>query len=390
MNASKEPSNFAGNLLSVQWWKRRTKRIRKYMSCFGYVLPRGTDQFRGNESPQDDFLHAGLNTRCYTAWPKGDRLLEQWEAMARTDPKATAFQTPAWQQAIGRAYARVGRWRLITISLGDRLLGALPLTVARDGVLTTPGEMISDYLDPLLTGIDLETAWRSILEMVKDQPGKTIKELVLHNVRHDAPCLDALRKVSASCGFELIDELESTSSRINLPATWDQFLAQLGSHDRKELRRKIRNAEKVGARFEIHTSEPEVSADLDRIFSMMRGVGGVKGLKAQWMYRPIFKRAAPGLLRSGHLCTYNLLLNDAPAGGLICFPSRDGPLVWACCWNKEMREYSPGIVLFGMAIRDSIDKGYRHFDLLRGQSRYKIELGAQEYPVRQVTLRRAA
>jgi CelD/BcsL family acetyltransferase involved in cellulose biosynthesis len=364
---------------------------RKHLSYFGCVLPRfSLNLFRGGDEPQDHLGHDGLNTRCYTSWPTDNRLMESWNALVRSDANATAFHTPAWQHGVGRAFARVGRWRLITISLGSRLLGALPLTVARNGVLETPGEMISDYLDPLLTGVDHDTAWRSILEMFKQHPGGAIDEVVLHNVRHDAPCLQPLRQVSAACGFQLIDEAGSAASRISLPATWDEFLATLGGHDRKELRRKIRNAEKAGARLEIHENDAEVAADLDRIFAQMREVGGAKGIKAQWMYRPLFKRAAPDLLRSKHMCVYNLLLHDAPAAGLICFPSSNGPMMWAGGWNKEMREHSPGIVLFGMAIRDSIEKGYRHFDLLRGQCRYKDELGAADYPLRRITLRRAA
>jgi CelD/BcsL family acetyltransferase involved in cellulose biosynthesis len=390
MNVRKHLSNL-GNALPFVKWKHRALRIRKHMSCVGYVLPKfGLNRFRADDGPQDDLVHDSVNTRCYTSWPTNPALLEQWEILARTDANATAFHTPAWQHGVGRAYARVGRWRLITLSLGSRLLGALPLAIARDGALTTPGELISDYLDPLLTGIDHQTAWRSILEMVKLQPEGANSKMVLHNVRHDAPCLGPLRKVSASCGFEMIEELESTASRITLPSTWDQFLAKLSGHNRKELRRKIRNAEKAGARLEIHDNQPQVAADLDGIFSMMREVGGTKGLKAHWMYRPLFNRAAPELLRSKHLCVYNLLINDATAAGLICFPSKDGPLMWAGGFNNEMREHSPGIVLFGMAIRDSIEKGYSNFDLLRGHSRYKDELGAVAYPVRQVTLRRAA
>jgi CelD/BcsL family acetyltransferase involved in cellulose biosynthesis len=364
---------------------------RKHLSYFGYVLPQFSfNLFGRSKEPQDHVVHDGLNARCYTTWPTNPEFIESWEALVRAEGSATAFHTPAWQYGVGRAYARVGRWRLITLSLGDRLLGALPLTIARNGVLETPGEMISDYLDPLLTSVDYTTAWQSILNILKKLPGGAVNEVVLHNVRPDAACIEPLRQTSAACGFDFVDEAGSAASRIALPATWDDFLAKLSGHDRKELRRKIRNAEKAGARLAIHTEEQQVSADLDRIFSQMREVGGVKGIKAQWMYRPLFKRAAPDLLRGKQMCTYNLMLGDTPAAGLICFPSKDGPMMWAGGWNSELRSHSPGIVLFGMAIRDSIEKKLRHFDLLRGQCRYKDELGAAEYPLRRLTLRRAA
>jgi CelD/BcsL family acetyltransferase involved in cellulose biosynthesis len=364
----------------------------KHLPYLGCVLPRFTMRLfgRGSDHASEGLLQDGLNTRCYQTWPDNGGLVEEWDKLVRGASGATAFHTPAWQWGIGRAFERVGRWRLIAVSLGQRLLCALPLTLTRGGVLETPGEMISDYLDPLVSGVGHATAWRSILEMVKQQGNGEAREIVLHNVRHDAPCIQSLREVSADCGFQLTEENASAASRIALPASFDDFLAALSGHDRKELRRKMRHAHEAGARLEIHNDEAQVHADLDRIFSQMREVGGVKGIKAQWMYRPLFKRTAPLLLRGRHICTYNLLLGDVPAAGLICFPSSDGPMMWAGGWNREMRQHSPGIVLFGMAIRDSIERGHKHFDLLRGQCRYKNELGAADYPLRRLTLRRAA
>jgi CelD/BcsL family acetyltransferase involved in cellulose biosynthesis len=55
-----------------------------------------------------------------------------------------------------------------------------------------------------------------------------------------------------------------------------------------------------------------------------------------------------------------------------------------------MREWSPGIVLFAMVIRHSIEKGYRMHDMLRGQHDYKYRLGAKDHPLRKFTLRPAA
>jgi CelD/BcsL family acetyltransferase involved in cellulose biosynthesis len=355
------------------------------------VLPKFSfNLLRRKPQAAEELVHDGINTRCYSSWPTANGLLDAWNGLIDKTRQATAFHTPAWQYGVGRAYARVGRWRLITLSMGQHLLGTLPLTQTRNGVLETPGEMISDYLDPLFAEIDPQSAWQSILDLVSRLPGEKVNELVLHNVRHDAPSLAALREVCAASNFEITEAGDAAASRISLPGTWEDFLSKLGGHDRKELRRKLRKAEAAGARLEVHTSEPEVSADLDRIFSQMREVGGVKGIKAQWMYRPLFKRATPDLVRGNKLCTYNLMIGQTPAAGLICFPSADGPMMWAGGWNKELRELSPGIVLFGMAIRDSIEKKFCQFDLLRGQCRYKDELGAADYPLRRITLRRAA
>jgi CelD/BcsL family acetyltransferase involved in cellulose biosynthesis len=55
-----------------------------------------------------------------------------------------------------------------------------------------------------------------------------------------------------------------------------------------------------------------------------------------------------------------------------------------------MRAWSPGIVLFGMLIRRSIEQGHKVFDLLRGQYDYKYRLGATDHPLHTLTFRPAA
>ena len=93
----------------------------------------------------------------------------------------------------------------------------------------------------------------------------------------------------------------------------------------------------------------------------------------------MFRRIATELAGAGQLKLYGLTLEDKPAAGLICFPSSSGPLLWAAGFDHAMAKWSPGIVLFAMAIQDAIAGGDKYFDLLRGQSRYKSELGAQDY-----------
>lgn len=325
-------------------------------------------------------------------WPDGHGVIDAWDQLSSNSARATAFQTPAWQGALARPFSRAGRYRLMTLNDGNRLMGILPLQVNRGGSLETPGEMISDYLDPLLETQDPSAGWAALLSLMRSLPATPSGDFVLQNTRADAPCRAILAGISAEQGFDLTDEPCASASRIVLPKTWDEYLARLGQHDRKELRRKIRNAQnKANGRLQIIEAEsPNLIEELERVFDFMKAAGGAKGMKASWMYRPLFRRAAPGLIKARRLRLYSLLLNDKPAAGLICFPSPQGPMMWAGGWDGQMSQLSPGIVLFGMAIQHSIEMGATYFDLLRGQCRYKKELGADDVPVHRLTLRRKA
>ena len=227
-----------------------------------------------------------------------------------------------------------------------------------------------------------------MLRMLRLECGSDVS-IVLHNVCADGRCRAMLRAIAADEGFAIEEAECGTAARVPLKATWDDYLATLPGKERKELKRKVKNATTgAGARLEC-IDEPGITmhAALEQIFGYMEAAGGAKGMKARWTYRPIFRRVAAELALLGNLKVYRLMLDDQPSAGLICFPSSNGPLMWAGGFDTECAKWSPGIVLFAMTIRAAIESGATYFDLLRGQSRYKSELGAVDRVLMRLTLK---
>jgi CelD/BcsL family acetyltransferase involved in cellulose biosynthesis len=363
-------------------------KLLEKLSYLGVVLPTFSSLLNGGGDPFDAAGVDGVNVRLYRGWPGNPKLIENWSALARSAPCGSVFQSPAWQGAVARAFIRVGRYRLCTVHRGDSLRAVLPLQIGAGGMLETPGEMISDYLEPLVEDEGAETSWRSMLRMVRLECGDGAP-IVLHNLSADGTCRAKLRAIAGDEGFAIEETDSGASGRIPLKPTWDEYLATLAGKERKELKRKLKNATtQAGARFDcISAPGPALDAELERVFGYMEAAGGAKGLKSRWTYRPIFRKVAAELAAAGNLKVYRLTLEDKPAAGLICFPSANGPLMWAGGFDSELAKWSPGIVLFAMTIRAAIEGGASYFDLLRGQCRYKSELGAVDYPLKRVTLK---
>jgi CelD/BcsL family acetyltransferase involved in cellulose biosynthesis len=264
----------------------------------------------------------------------------------------------------------------------------LPLQLGVGGIYESPGEMISDYLEPAVDPAHSTESWRLMLELLHLQCSQASVPVVLHNLRADGPCRATLTAIAGQCGFAITDEPGANAGRIELPRSWDEYLGKLSGRDRKELKRKIKKATtEARARFEVVSSGPRLLEELQRALGFIEQAGGSKGFKARWTYRPIFKRAANELASNGQVQVQVLMLNDKPAASVIVFPSAGGPLLWAAGFDPETSKHSPGIVLFAMSIQHAIAQGAQYFDLLRGQSRYKDELGAVDYPLRKITLK---
>jgi CelD/BcsL family acetyltransferase involved in cellulose biosynthesis len=366
--------------------------LTEKLSYLGVVLPNLTllpPWWKARRQPRRFAAGNGLEAHWHETWPEDPRLATAWNELVRARPSGTAFQSPAWQEALARPYVRAGRFRLLTISEHLDLVGALPLQLNPGGRLETLGSMISDYLeppvDPHLTG----NVWDAICYALLRLPGVDVNEVTIHNVRRDALDFDLLCAAARRRNFDVALVQTAAATRVALAPTWDAYLGRLGGHDRKEIRRKLRKAvEQAGAELVTAKTETDVTAALENVFEYMRQAGGSKGAKARWTYRPMFKRIARPLLRAGQLQVHTLRLEGRDAAGLICFPGHDGPLVWAAGFDHAMSKWSPGIVLFAMTMQRAIAQGATCFDLLRGQQRYKSELGAVDAPVYRVTLRR--
>jgi CelD/BcsL family acetyltransferase involved in cellulose biosynthesis len=363
-------------------------KLFEKLAYVGVVLPSFSSLGQASADSFDAIGHDGSSISMYSCWPAIPRLLSDWSILARRGWEGSVFQTPAWQGAIARPFDRVRRYRLLAVKSPDALRAVLPLQVGAGGTLETPGEMVSDYLDPLVDRTHAETSWRSILELLQLQCAPEKRSVILHNIPDDSTSRSTLNRLAEEFGFHLDDTTSASTARIALPSTWEDYLQTLPSRRRKELKRKINNAvTRAGARLQVFNEVPAIHDELKRVFAFMELAGGSKSLKTRWTYRPIFRRAAEQLAAAGQLRVYSLWLHDRPAAGLICFPSTSGPMLWAGGYDPELRSLSPGIVLFGLAIRDCIESGAKHFDLLRGQDRYKSELGAIDFPLHRLTLR---
>jgi CelD/BcsL family acetyltransferase involved in cellulose biosynthesis len=342
---------------------------------------------QGDSQPQPLPAIDGLRANMYCDWPDSAGFAASVGRLLHAQNSATAFQTPEWQAALAWPYARMRRYRLVTILDGDELVGVLPLWIRSRSAVETVGAMVSDYLEPLVRRDCAISVCASFLRALRGLPDSGIRRLELRNVRKECIDLEALAVAAAHEGFDLIVEPAARVARVLLPATWDDYLASLSTHCRKEIRRKLRNAEtKAGARLVIAEAASDVTAALDKTLEFMRRSGGNKNLKVRWIYRPMFERAAAGLARGGWLRVYLLRLHDRDAAGIVCFPSATGPMLWGAGFDEAIRGWSPGIVLFAMALRDAIEKRAACFDFMRGEGRYKAELGATDSLIYRVSL----
>jgi CelD/BcsL family acetyltransferase involved in cellulose biosynthesis len=270
-------------------------------------------------------------------------------------------------------------------------LAALVLDAGSDGgtLRFLGGEDLTDYMGPIAAGEGYLPAIADALVTyaVKEIPGWS---------RFDARCMpvpfgfaDWLVEAGDRLGLPFeVDEHEMTAV-LALPASFDEYLVQIGSRRRHELRRKVRRFEEAAPEAQVTTTTQEtLEADLKTFFELHRSSIGEKGHFLGQQRREFFTRIARTFQPRDMLSLDFLEVSGSVVAATFSFVYEGTFYLYNSAFDGAWRELSPGIVLVVRLIRRSIEQGMRRFDFLRGTERYKFDLGAERLPLHAVSLRR--
>ena len=314
-------------------------------------------------------------------------LKPEWmDLLAQSAPRSI-FQTPQWQNLWWDNFSDGLNLRILTVrSEEGELLGLCSLAEAEGRFEFLGGKDLCDHLDVLARPGHEETVAGGIMETLADSlPGPV--ELDLHFIPEDSKTLSPLREAAKGMGWEVTLEAEETSPFILLPPTWEEYLETLRGKDRHELRRKMRRAEEFGVLRIRNSSPAELQEDMD-VFLRLHAISAPE--KSEFMddrMREFFRQTGRTLAAEGWLRLTFLELDGTPAAALLCFDIDGALLVYNSGYDTGLSAASPGIALFGYAIREAIRDGRRTFDFLRGNETYKYRLGGRDRPLVHFNLR---
>jgi CelD/BcsL family acetyltransferase involved in cellulose biosynthesis len=187
----------------------------------------------------------------------------------------------------------------------------------------------------------------------------------------------AVQSFAAARHFSIRVQEERPCPYVELPATFDEYLATFSHKRRHELRRQMRVLlEKNGAQIAVLTDPQDVGANLDTLVSL-HASRWRRANQSGNMDRPGFVGflrticAAPPTGSSVRL--YVMTQQGNALAAQLVFTSGPSALLYSMGWNSEstLANLSPGFVLTACTIRDSIERGARYFDFLRGDEAYK-------------------
>ena len=294
------------------------------------------------------------------------------------------FQT-AWYRAFG-----TGPLHLLAAQDGEgEWVGVLPLyeLPSPDGPVLrlVGGTDVADYLDLIAVAGREEEVWKALLPALAELPWRAAD---LRPIPAASPTPGLLASLAASSGLASRTAVEDRCPVIELPGTWDAYLAGLSGKDRHELRRKMRRAEVGRPRIEAARTPAAMAVLMDGFVALHRRS---KVGKARFMDEPMeafFRALGRDLAVAGLAALWMLWLEERPAAALLCLEQGGAVSLYNSGFDPEARAMSPGVVLIARTIEDAIARGFRRYDFLRGEEPYKYGFGAVPTEVLRVALER--
>jgi len=289
---------------------------------------------------------------------------------------ASFFQQPEWL-CIWNKHFGDQKELILGIYEKEKLIGIAPLT-RHDNKITFLGtdpvlhkELVSDFGDIIAKNERETEVWETVLKNFQ------FSIFNFQFIREDSPSFKMLQNLGGK--IEAVD----VAPFVDLPNSWEEYLASLNRHNRHELRRKIRKLEAEKAFRVCYEGEP---ADIDEFFRLMALSNEQKrdflSAKMRQFFSNIFTTFWPKKMLQ--LCF--LKLNGVNIAAVVVFLYKDEFLLYNSGFDPDYAYLSPGLLLKAFLIKKAIEEGKKRFDFLRGGERYKYELGGKERKLYRITL----
>ena len=310
-----------------------------------------------------------------------------WTDLVSADPTGTFFHTPAYLKLWWEEFGS-GSLLLAFAREEERTVGACAFELVGDTLQFLGGSDVTDYMGPVgVSGREEAVAKELMAALV----GRDWTTADLRGLPLDSPWLGALEGAAATQTLTAIRGDDGVAPLIELPPSFDAYLASLSPKLRHEIRRKERRlAEETGG-YEVTLSTAQtLQADLDRFMELHRESPGPKGKFMHAGMEIFFRRLGEAFLAGHQFHLAFVEFDGRKAAGAIGLGFRNTFSLYNSAFDREFERLAPGMVLVADLIRQAALSGRKRFDMLKGDLAYKYRFGASPRPIGRLVLSRSS
>ncbi len=308
-----------------------------------------------------------------------DSLASSWPDLRQRLRWDSAFVLPCWLGAWWQEFGAGAELYLALVRQGETVIGVAPLLVKGEGASFIGSADVCDYLDFVVAPGSERDFFDILLDNLRQ---KGISRLDLHSLRPDSTAATDLVSMAEDRGYEVSCKQEDVSFELDLPSTWDEYLGMLSTKQRHEVRRKLRRLHQAGdVNYCLIDDSEAVPRILDTFLKLFRKSREDKAAFMTPRMESFFTSLAETMGEVGLLNFGVLEFNTSPVAALMYLDYKDTVYLYNSGYDPQYASLSVGLLSKVLCIKDSIERGKKRFDFLKGREAYKYRLGGREVPI---------
>lgn len=278
----------------------------------------------------------------------------------------------AWWQSFGAGFEQL----VLVAREKNRIIGIAPLKISDGSVSFIGDNSVCDYLDFITTPGKEDSFARALLDYLSAQK---VKALVMETLRPGSVAGHYVFDEAARRGQSPLCQTIDVSAEMELPDTWEGYLATLESKQRREAERKVRQLGSLAeVRLRVLHDNEAGKADLALFFQMMVDSRRDKAVFLTEEMRLFFERVAAAMSAYGMLRLAFLEVGVARVAGVLYFEDDARIYLYNSGYLPQYANMDAGLVSKLYCIRQAILTHKRVFDFMKGPEVYKARLGGHE------------
>ncbi len=309
-------------------------------------------------------------------------LEKDWNFLLERSSFLQPFFTPAWYKVWCRHFGNPPQVKLFSIrEENDQILGlGIFKEENRQGerrkISLLGSRDVWDYRDFIISAGREKEFFEKFTNFFAESPWEILE---LKGISEFSPTYKILPHIMETKGLGISKEVEEVSLYIDLPNSWDGFLANLKAKERHELRRKIRRLQSAGDfKVEVFREWLSPTEEIEKFFALHRQSSKNKAEFMTPQMEGFFRDLAREFHQEGWLDLSFLKIKGKEVAAFFSFNFQDTYYLYNSGYDPDYGKLSPGIVLAAYSIQEAIKKGKKRFNFLRGREDYKYRLGGQE------------
>jgi CelD/BcsL family acetyltransferase involved in cellulose biosynthesis len=329
-----------------------------------------------------------------------DALETDWERLHAAATTASVFTSWPWLRRWWQHYGKGQPLHILVASVRGETVGILPLYVQTQRVLGvgvrmlrlvgSGGDTHPDDLGAVLAPGREASAAAALAGAALALPGWDVLHVADMDPKSELPA--ELERACRDAGLAPRPGVSQRIAYIDLPASWEAFLASMPGSRRSRLKR-ARSKLDAGCRhrFFAWNDYERLDEAVDRLIELhhlrWREAGGSASFVTPeyiGFHRSVIKMCAP----RDWLRLYCQEIDGQIVAMTYCYRFRDRVFLVQAGFDPAQSRWKPGNILLGNAIEHAIGEGNVVLDFLRGDHRYKEELASGMRDTVQVTAHR--